>query len=116
MKIKLKVDMTHKPNIDKNKIYRTKKYFETCIEELNKNNIEEFILHNIDKIIVNNNIFKCYLSYFSNLKEDYYFNNNDKIYYLSSKTIKPCNIRKYKETINYKKIFIKDDIKIILYL
>ena len=116
MKNNLKVEITNKHNIDKNKIYRTKKYFESCIEELNENNIEEFVLRNIDKIRVNNNIFECYLSHFSDLKEDYYFNNNDKVYYLTSKTIKPCNIRKYKEIINYKKIFIKDDIKIILYL
>ena len=116
MKNNLKLEITNKHNIDKNKIYRTKKYFESCIEELNENNIEEFVLRNIDKIRVNNNIFECYLSYFSDLKEDFYFNNNDKIHYLSSKTIKPCNIRKYKEIINYKKIFIKDDIKIILYL
>lgn len=116
MKNNLKVEITNKHNIDKNKIYRTKKYFELCLEKLSSNTIEEFVLHNIDKILVNNNIFECYLSYFIDLKEDYYFNNNDKVYYFTSKTIKPSNIKKYKEIINYKKIFIKDDIKLILYL
>lgn len=116
IKTKLKIDMSHKHNIDKNKIYRTKKKFESCIAELNTNNIEEFVLQNIDRVLVNNNKFECYLSYFSDLKEDYYFNNNDKVYYLSAKTIKPCNIKKYRTIINYRKIRIKEDIKIELYL